>query len=86
MGEKFLETPVARAVASSLVGGCWEDGKSFIPVSGVRRESVSHASQTVFYFVGQNVLWCGEDVWLRMCGLDDNNMPALLTFCYYYYY
>ena len=39
----------------------------FIPVSVVRRESVSHARRTVVFFAEQNAWLCGEDVWLCMC-------------------
>ena len=68
MRDEFLEIPVSRAGVPSLVGGCRDDSKSFIPASGVRRESVSHASFVCF--TGQNALLCREDVWLCMCGFD----------------
>ena len=76
---------MSRAGAvSSLVGGCREEGKSFIPVSVVRRESVGHASRTVV-FSRSRMRCCVE----RMCGcvcvlvyvwVLINNMPALLAF------
>ena len=37
MRVEFLKTPVSWAGVASLVGSCYEDGKSFIPVSDVRR-------------------------------------------------
>ena len=52
----------AGAVAS-LVGGCREDSKWFIPVSVVCRESVSHASRTGG-FSRSRMRCCVE----RMCG------------------
>ena len=57
----IVETPMSRAGVSSLVGGCEEGGKSFIPVSVVRRDSVSHASRTVCVFRG------AECVVVRIC-------------------
>ena len=48
---------------SSLVWGCWQDGKSFIPVSVVRCESVSHASRMVVFFSLSRMRCCVE----RMC-------------------
>ena len=86
MRNEFLETAVSRAGVASLVGGCREDSKSFIPVSVVRRESVSHASRTVCVFRG------AECVVMRICGCvcvivyvyvrffyNNNNMPVLLA-------
>ena len=35
MRDEFLETLVSWAGVVSLVGSCYEDSKSFIPVSGV---------------------------------------------------
>ena len=62
MRHDIVETPVSRAGVSSLVGGCREGGKSFISVSGVRRESVGHASRTVCVF-------CRADcIVVRICG------------------
>ena len=49
----ILETPVSWTGVASLVGGCYEDGKSFIPVSEVRCESFSHASQTELCYMGR---------------------------------
>ena len=43
--DKFLETLVYWAGVASLVGGCLEDGKSFIPVSGIRLQSVSQGKE-----------------------------------------
>ena len=57
---------------------------SFIPVSGVRRESVSYDSQTVCVFRGAQcvvVRICGcVCVIVYVCFFFDNNMPALLAF------
>ena len=86
MRHDIVETPVSRAGVSSLLWSCWEDGKSFIPVSGVRRESVSHTSGTVCVFRA------AECVVVRICGcvcvvasvwFFYNNMPALLAFLKY---
>ena len=52
MRHYIVETPVSRAGVSSRVGSCGEGGKSFIPVSVIRRESVGHASRTVCVFRG----------------------------------
>ena len=54
-------------------------------MSGVRRESVSHASRAVVCFVEQNALLCGEDVWLCMCGcifvvFDHNTVSFIIIF------
>ena len=61
-----------------------EDSKSFIPVSVVGREPVSHASRTVV-IRGAECVIVGEDVWLFMCGcvcvvFDNKDMPAFLAF------
>ena len=62
MRHDIVKTPVSRAGVSSLVGGCGEGGKSFIPVSVVRRESVGHGSRTVCLSRG------AECVVVSMCG------------------
>ena len=62
MRHDIVETPVSRAGVSSLVGGCLEEGKSLIPVSVVRRESVSRASRTVCLSRG------ADCVVVSMCG------------------
>ena len=42
MRDEFFETPVSWVGVALLVGDWWEDSELFIPVSGIRRESVSH--------------------------------------------
>ena len=59
-----------------------KDGESFIPVSGARRESVSHCQSNGLFVLRGRVrcMWGGG-----LC--DKDNMPALFAiFLHYYYY
>ena len=57
--------------------------RSFLCLWFVVSRSVMPVEQFVC-FAEHNALWCGGCVavyvWLYMCGFDNNNMPALLTF------
>ena len=44
MKDDFLGTPVSWVGVELLVGGCQEDGKSFIPVSGIGRFELADLS------------------------------------------
>ena len=58
--------------------------RSFLCLGRVMSQSVMPVERFVC-FPGQDALWCGEDVWLCMCGcicvvVDNNITPALLAF------
>ena len=75
MRDEFLETPVSRHLleAAEKTVSC-----SCLCLGFVVSQSVMPVEQFV-YVEGQNALLCGEDVWLCMCGFDNNNLPALLA-------
>ena len=57
MRNEILDTLASWPGVASLVGGCWENGESFMPASGVRRESVSHCQSNCLFVSWSRVHW-----------------------------